>query len=274
MTRPPQTFGQLVKHWRGRRRLSQLALACEAGISPRHLGFLEVGRSRPSRDMVLTVSEALDIPLREQNTLLLAAGFAPHFPQTALGEERAWAPNKAIEFILERHEPNPVVVLDRNWNVLRANRAFGRLKAAALDLPKDAPLPDFEGQNLAAAVLDNEALLSILANAGEICHFFLKALRRDWAGAPGDKTLETLIERYEVACRERFPGAADRPARIEEPLLSVDFILGEEIVRLFSTITVLGTVQDALLEELRIETFFPADDASARILDRIAAERP
>src|SRR5687767_8579598 len=138
----PSTVGRLIQHWRRARKKSQLALAVQAGVSARHLGFLEIGRANPSREMVLLLAGVLDVPLRERNGLLLAAGYAPMYRETGLDAPEMQHARKAVEMILQHQEPYPAVVMDRHWNMLTCNAAAERFFAQLVSLPASGPRPN------------------------------------------------------------------------------------------------------------------------------------
>jgi hypothetical protein len=229
------------------------------------LSFLESGRTGPSREMVLRLCAALDVPLRQQNALLLAAGFAPAWRESDLAAPELAKVNAALDYMLAQQEPYPAFVVDRRWNLLRANDGARRLVTFLLGaLPTGAV-------NLADALLSPEALRPLIANWEEVALYFLRGVQAD-ALADGTSETAALLQRL-----LGYPGlpVLSQGAPVEEaraPVLVVHFRRGETSLRLFTTIATLGTAHDITLEEMRIECFFPADDASTRLLNDWAVE--
>jgi transcriptional regulator with XRE-family HTH domain len=254
-------FGRLLKEWRGRRGFSQLDLAVAARTTQRHLSFVESGRATPSREMILRLAATMDLPLRQQNALLFAAGYAPVWRERDLSMPELAAVNKALDFMLDQHEPYPAFVVDRRWNLLRANRGALKLTEFLTGLaPADAPS---EPVNLAVALVSSDGLRPFIANWDEVALHFLRGVQAD---AHADGTPETadllkrLMEYPDVAAlSEVLP-----PDPGQSPVLPVHFRCGETSLRLFTTIATLGTPHDVTLQEVRIECFFPMDDASAQ----------
>jgi transcriptional regulator with XRE-family HTH domain len=260
-----RAVGELLRHWRKRRRMSQMELALEAEISSRHLSFIETGRSKPGRDVVLVLASALEVPLRERNLLLAAAGHAPAYRETSLDDAQMESVRRALGFLMERHEPYPAVVLDPWWNVLMSNEAILRLSAWLLGVPLNAEA--FRGLNLLRAMFDPQQLRPYIANFDVAAPLLLARVNRD---AVFDERAQQLLEELRA-----YP---DLPPDWREPLLDTPRLLiplelykDDQRVALFSTITTLGTAQDITLQEIRVETFFPADDASDRALRRVSA---
>jgi transcriptional regulator with XRE-family HTH domain len=253
----PPTVGRLLQQWRRTRNKSQLGLALQAGISARHLGFVEVGRSRPSREMVLLLAGVLDVPLRERNTLLLAAGYAPSYRETHLGAPEMEHGARAIELILQHQEPYPAVVMDRHWNLLTANGAAAWFFGLFLELPKDRP------PNILRLMFDPAGMRPYVANWEQVAEALIQRAHREaLGGAPDAATvgfIEELLAYPGVPKRWRSPGLLAVP----RPYLALDFRKGSLSMSFFSTVTTLGTPLDVTLQELRIECFFPADDQTA-----------
>jgi transcriptional regulator with XRE-family HTH domain len=254
--------GVLLREWRAARRMSQLALALEAGTSSRHLSYVETGKAQPSREMVSRLAEALDMPLRERNALLLAAGFAPEYAETRLDAPELAQVRRAVEFILEHQEPYPAFVLNRRWDVLLANRAAGRVA--------DFLIGGTRHDNMVRQFFDPADMRAAVHNWEEVAGDLVRHLHDEVAAAPSDPRARELLE--EVL---RYPGV---PARWRErelsspppPLLTVVFRKGERELRFFSAITTFGTPRDVTLDELRIECAFPADDATAEACRMLA----
>jgi transcriptional regulator with XRE-family HTH domain len=258
-----QPWGDLLREWRQRRRMSQLDLACEAEISTRHLSFLETGRSQPSRDMVLHLAEHLEVPLRERNMLLVAAGFAPVFAERPLGDPALQAARKAIDLVLAGHEPYPALAVDRHWTLVAANAAVARLMAAADAALLRPPV------NVLRVSLHPNGLAPRIANLAEWRAHLLARLRRQ-VEASADPVLAELAR--ELAA---YPAPADRrttrPADYGGVLVPLQLAaVGGGILSLLSTTTVFGTPLDITLSELTLEAFYPADADTAAALGRLA----
>ena len=269
MDRAANSFGERLRWWRDRRGLSQLALAGAAATTQRHLSFLESGRTAPSRTMVLRLADALDLPLRQQNALLLAAGFAPAWRQRDLAAPELAEVNRALTFMLEQQEPYPAFVVDRRWNLLRANDGAGRLVEFLLG-PAPPPAPGAPPPNLAEALLAQDALRPFIVNWQDTARFFLRGVQADAAADGTAETAELLARLLS------FPGLpalyeALPPEEVKAPVLAIDFRKGETAFRLFTTIATLGTPLDVTLQEIRVECFFPADEPSRALLHAWAA---
>lgn len=267
MTQASTRFGPRLRWWRDRRGRSQLDLAADAGTTQRHLSFLESGRATPSREMILRLAAALDLPLRQQNELFRAAGYAPVWRESDLSAPELARVNSALDYMLAQQEPYPAFVVDRRWNLLRANAGAGRLVEF---LTGAAPAVTAEPVNLAVALVAPDGLRPLIVNWEEVATYFLRGVQSD---AIADATPETgeLLTRLLA-----FPGvpALSRGLAQEDaraPVLSIHFRRAETSLRLFTTIATLGTPQDVTLQEIRIECFFPADDATARIFHDWAA---
>jgi transcriptional regulator with XRE-family HTH domain len=250
--------GELLRHWRTHRRLSQLDLAGLADVSARHLSFLENGRARPSRAMLLRLSEMLEVPLRERNRLLLAGGYAPAYTESAVTSPRMAGVWQAVRQVLSGHEPYPAVVVDRFWNLLDAN--------AAVDLMIDmcAPWLLEPPANILRAGLHPQGLAPHIANLGEWRAHLLGRLRRH-AAVTADADLKALYDELSAyPCKDpepeiESPGAGDvvTPLRLRTPVGELAF---------FSTIATFGIPADITVAELAIESFFPADPFTADVL--------
>lgn len=255
MTMSPAFPSRLI-WWRKHRGLSQLQLALAAGCSQRHVSFLELGRTRPSREMVMRLAETMTLPLRQSNELLLAAGFAPAWQESRL-DDAALAPVRlALDHILDQQEPFPAVVVDRRWNLLQANRG-----AAALVEFLAGPIEPGSSVNLADALAAPDVLRPFLANWPEVVCYFLRSVEAD-AAADGTAETAALLQRL-----RGYPGvqelvSAGTPLAAEGPVLPMHFKKDGIELRLFTTIATLGAPQDITLQELRIENFFPLDEAT------------
>ncbi len=260
-TGSPQ-IGTLIRTWRERRRYSQLSLAIEADISQRHLSFLESGRSRPSRDMLLRLSEQLAIPLRERNALLVAGGFAPHYPQHKLDAPEMSAVREAVERILTGHLPHPALAVDRYWTLLSANNAVHALLAGV-----EPSLLSGE-VNVLRASLHPGGLAPRIANFSEWRHHVLMRLEHD-TEVSCDARLAEL--RDELASYPVPAGMSARPPVLRESGIAVPLRLKspEGELSFVGTTTVFGSAVDITLADLVIEAFFPADASTAEVMARM-----
>lgn len=253
-------FGPLLREWRLARRLTQQALAELAEISTRHLSFLENGRAQASREMALVLGNALDLPLRERNMLLAAAGFAPVYRETALDAAPMLHVRKALDRMLEQQEPYPALVMDRAWNVLRMNDGCTRLFARLL---AGRPLGGEMLGNLGHALFHPEGLRSVVVDWPELAAVMLERLHREAAIDPQSRALRDALLAYEgVAELPKSSLAAVPPVAIPVHLRAPD---GGE-ARLFTMLTTLGTPLDVTAQELRVELYFPLDAASEAFL--------
>lgn len=255
--------GELLRDWRQRRRRSQLDLALDAEVSARHLSFLETGRARPSREMLLRLAEHLEVPLRERNTLLMAAGYAPAYAATSLDEPEMAAARQAIEMLLAGHEPYPALAVDRHWNLVTANRALALLlEGVAPDL-LSPPV------NVLRLSLHPDGVAARIENLGQWREHALARLRQQ-VEATADPQLESLLEEL-----RGYPIPDGRAGRREHVVHGgVAFPLrirtAAGVLAFFTTTTVFGTATDVTLAELAIESFFPADADTAEALRRAA----
>jgi transcriptional regulator with XRE-family HTH domain len=248
-------LGAQLRHWRARRGLSQLALALEMGVSQRHLSFVESGRSPPSRALLLRIANALDVPLRDRNALLVAAGFAPAYADDAWDAQEMRVVTRALERLLRQHEPFPALVLDRQWNVLQANAAAPRLFGRFADL--DAwPRP----RNLLQLLLDPAALRPAMHDWPALAAALLGRLRREASGVALDDA--TARHAAALAALAREAGADDEDAAGARglPVVPVGFVDGAHVRRYFSMVATVGTPRAAAAQDLRVECMFPADD--------------
>jgi transcriptional regulator with XRE-family HTH domain len=263
---PEARAGALLREWRAARRLSQLDLSLAADVSARHLSYVETGKAQPSRDMVIRLADALEMPLRERNALLTAAGYASMFPETSLSKPELAQVRRAIEFILEQQEPYPAFVLNRRWDVLMANRAAARVNRFVLGGRDSAH------QNLLRYFFDPDDLRGAVVNWEEVAGDIIRHLHSAVAAAPTDAAIRALLD--EVLA---YPGVLTRWRTRElgaspMPLLTVRFRKDEQELGFFSTFTTFGTSRDVTIDELHIECCFPVDDASAELCRRLARE--
>jgi transcriptional regulator with XRE-family HTH domain len=263
---PNGNFGSLLRHWRSVRRVSQLDLALQADISTRHLSCVETGRSQPSRDMVMRLAEALEIPLRERNALLLAAGYAPLYRHTVLEAPELEAARRAVELLMAQLEPNPVLVLDRHWNTLRMNAGAKRFLALFPGCDSGTP------HNGVRLVFQPHGLRPFIENWELVAARILRRLQREARDNPSDETLKRFLEELlsypDVPNRWRMLDLDGTPSAF----LTINYRWKNLTLRLFSALTTLGTPLDVELQELRIESFFPADEATRRVLNRLSEE--
>lgn len=252
--------GDLIRQWRQRRRLSQLDLAGDAEVSTRHLSYVETGRSLPSREMVLRLAERLQVPLRERNRLLTAAGYAPMFPERRLDDPALAAARRAVDLVLKGHEPFPALAVDRHWTMVAHNRTVLLL----LDgLPPEVLQPPV---NVLRLSLHPRGLAPRILNLAQWRAHLLARLRQQ-IDATGDETLAALLD--ELAA---YPAPADSPHDpAMEPAIVVPLQLQTPFGALsfIGTTTVFGQPMDVTVSELALETFFPADDATAQALRRL-----
>jgi transcriptional regulator with XRE-family HTH domain len=252
-------FGVLLRDWRARRRLTQMELALDADVSARHLSFVETGRSKPSRDLVLQLADHLEVPLRERNALLLAAGYAPAYAERPLGDEAMAPVRDALERLLKGHEPFPAVAVDRQWELVAAN-------GPALALLTDGVAPELlePPANTLRVSLHPDGLAPRIANLAEYSSHLLHLVPRE-AAATADPALVALHGEL-----SGYPGVDSSP-RPHDPANSLFIPLrlttadGPELT-FFSTIARFGTALDVTVAELAVESFFPADEATAAAL--------
>ncbi len=263
----PPPFGEHLRHWRQHRRLSQLALAHEAEVSTRHLSFVETGRAVPSREMVLRLSERLEIPLRERNALLVAAGYAPMYRERALADPALDATRQAVELLLKSHEPFPALAIDRHWNLVAANRMLPHLLAQADVALLQPPV------NVLRLSLHPQGLASSIVNLLQWRGHLFERLRQQIT-ATADPVLAALLEElraYPVptcATQQRLDG---EHAGVVIPL---QFRTAAGVLTFISTTTVFGTAVDVTLQELAMETFFPADAFTREALQALHLQLP
>jgi transcriptional regulator with XRE-family HTH domain len=254
-------IGDHLRAWRQRRRLSQLDLALEAEISTKHLSFLETGRSQPSRDMVLKLAEQLEIPLRERNVLLVAAGYAPVFPERPLADPAMQPARKAVDLVLKGHEPYPAIAIDRHWTLVAHNAAIPPLLSVADPSLLRPPL------NVLRLSLHPKGLAPRIANLAEWRAHLLARLRQQ-IDVTADAVLTKLFE--ELAAYPGLDGARSPRTNVNDEYAGVvvplQLATDAGTLSLFSTTTIFGTPVDVTLSELAIESFFPADAATADML--------
>ncbi|MBI1764259.1 MAG: helix-turn-helix transcriptional regulator [Acidobacteria bacterium] len=269
----PNLCGELLRNWRELRRLSQLELALEANVSARHVSFIETGRARPSRAMVLRLANVLDVPLREQNTLLHAAGFAPAYRETSLADPQMAQVRQALELILKQQEPFAALVFDRQWDLVMANAAYARMiqhfspELGAHIAPYAVLAPP--RLNLMRMLFAANGWRPLIANWEAVAKAALTRWRREMQLAgetEGRHLLQEILSYPGVPARWREPDVESA----QDLLIPVELRAGELMLKFFTTLTTLGSPQDITLQELHIEAFHPVDEATAQIVRALA----
>ena len=256
---PPTTaaaVGSLLREWRSRRRVSQLELSSETGVSTRHLSFIETGRARPSREMVMRLAEYLELPLRERNALLLAAGYAPEYAQTPLAADSMRDVRASLQSLVEAHQPCPALVADHAWNLVLANDAA----LAFVDGVPDELITD--PINIIRLLLHPDGLRSRVVNFPAYSDHVMIRLHRQLR-ATGDPAIRDLISEC-----QGYPGIG-RPRGATHaiaPVLAIRLAAGDAVLSFFTVVSTLGAPYDVTLDEIVIESFFPADAATARAI--------
>ncbi len=259
-------FGVHLRHWRTHRRLSQLDLAQEAEVSTRHLSYVETGRAAPSREMVLRLAERLEVPLRERNALLVAAGFAPMYRQRSLDDPAMASARRAIDLVLKGHEPFPALAVDRHWNLVAHNALVPLLMEGAAPELLKPPI------NVLRLSLHPDGVAPRIANLAQWRTHLLERLQQQIA-ATGDAVLQSLHD--ELAAYPAPAVSHDAPA-LDTALSAVavpfQVVMPSGVLSFISTITIFGTPVDVTLQELAVESFFPADEQTAAALVALAAQ--
>ncbi len=262
----------LLRHWRNLRGKSQLDLSLDSGVSQRHLSFIESGRSEPSREKLMAIAQALDIPLRERNTLLLAAGYAPLYADHAWDAPEMQSVTKALDRMLRQHEPFPAVVMDRYWNVLKTNESAPRFFNCFVDMNAR------EGRrNLLHLMFDPEGMRPFLVNWDQAAEALLGRVTREAVGRVVDDTtkqlLATLLAYPGVKTEWKIPHVSSNA-----PVIPLGFAKDDLVLNYFSMVTTVGTPQTIAAQELRIECLFPADEATehhhAKLMCSVDARDP
>lgn len=247
-------LGDLLKEWRGLRRRSQLDVSVDTGISQRQISFIESGRSVPSRSTLMTIAEALDIPLRERNVLLLAAGYAPLYSNAAWNSDEMKSINKALERVLAQHEPYPAIVMDRYWNVLLTNSAAPRFFNCFIDMSA-RPAP----RNMLHLIFDPHGMRPFIANWQSLAKAMIQRVYRETVGHIVDPQTKELVSNLlaypDVQSDWRAPETTGA-----SPMIPITFIKDGAVMSYFSLLTTVGTPQTIAAQELRLECMYPADD--------------
>ena len=253
-------FGRYMKQWRRQRGLSQLDLAVRADVSQRHVSFIETGRSRPREDVVHKVAEALEVPLRDRNILLEAAGLAPSYPEVPLSDGAAAPFRAAIRQMLESHEPYPAYVINRWWDLIDANAAGRRL------FPQTGEGPF----NFVDGFLGPGPMRDMIENFSAVGWMGLRRLRREVADSGPDERLQDLLERAEAYMKD-IPADTENPG--SELVVCPHFRIGNQVIKTVSMVARFGTAREVTLDELRIELVFPRDEV-AEAFFRYSAQTP
>lgn len=252
-------MGELLREWRQRRRLSQLDLAIRADISTRHLSFVETGRSRPTSEMILRLTEQLEVPLRDRNALLLAGGYAPAYPEHGLGEPELTAVRSALRRVLTGHEPYPAVLVNRWWELVDANTGIALLTAGAARTLLKPPV------NVLRLSLHPDGMAPRIANLAEWRAHLLARLQRQ-AAATGDARLAELHQEL-----LGYPGGESGSPATTDVVGPLRYRHDDQELSFFSITAVIGTPMDVTVQELAIESFYPADEATAAALQALPA---
>jgi transcriptional regulator with XRE-family HTH domain len=261
---PATHVGRLLREWRAARRLSQLDLALRADVSARHLNRVENAKSQPTVEMITRLADALDMPLRERNTMLVAAGYAPKYSETDLRAPAMSLVRRAIECILDQQEPYPAFITDVYWDVLMTNRALTRLFGWLRDHARIH-------NNILRQIFDPSDMRQVIHNWDEVAEDVIKLLHDQVAATPSDTKARALLD--EVLA---YPGVPDRLrtrdlSAAPVPLLTCEFQKDDTVLRFFSTITTFATPRDVTIEGLRIECLFPVDDVTAELCRALAS---
>lgn len=260
----PENFCQLMKSWRAKSGVSQLELALRCEVSQKHVSFLESARSRPSKLMVMLICEALNIPLRDRNSLLLSAGFSPSYKETSLTEPELAAVDQALTMMLDQQEPYPAMVVDRLFNVLRANQGAMQMQFMLYGVDKPEDLPP-TASNVLRGLFHPDGFRRHIANWEDLAPCVLRRLQSEVYANGGDPELQALLDEMTQCDGVPADWKQHVPGGWHAPILTVDVEKDGKRFRFFSTIATLGTPQDVTLEEIRIECYFPADDETRRL---------
>jgi transcriptional regulator with XRE-family HTH domain len=268
-------LGRLLRHWRDIRGKSQIELSLDTGVSQRHLSFIESGRSAPSRQTLVNVAQALDVPFRDRNELLVAAGFAPIYKEDAWNAEEMGSVTRALDRILHHHEPFPAIVMDRHWNVFMRNASALRFFGAFIDLAVH-PGP----RNMLHLMFDPAGMRPFIINWQEASKALIQRIHREAVGHTLDERTRELLtsllayDDIDRALRSIDPSASGPTL----PMVPLSFQKDGHVLRYFSMITTVGTPQTITTQELRIESMFPADEATEtahrRLMDRVDKSAP
>ncbi len=263
------TFGDRLRDWRTSRHFSQLALAASAGVSQRHISFLETGRAKPSREMVIHLAATLDVPLRQRNDLLDSAGFAPAYRERGPDDEQLTQVQGVLQRLLDAHHPYPAYIVDRLWNLVAANAIATQLIAIAL--PPGADPSQVQG-NVMRLMFHPAGVRDSVANWEAVAGVLLRRLARDVAERPGDTELAALLEEARGYIDSAAVDVAEAAPQANELLVPIVLMTPLGNLDVFTTIATIGAAHDVTLEELRIETLLPATADAEAILRKLAGE--
>ncbi|WP_250517947.1 helix-turn-helix transcriptional regulator [Caballeronia sp. INDeC2] len=269
---PPGELGDLLRYWRDVRGMSQLGLSLEAGVSQRQISFIESGRSVPGRDTLLTLAQTLDVPLRERNALLLAAGYAPMYSEAPWNAQEMHGVVRALERVVRQHEPFPAIVMDRHWNVLMTNDAAPRFFGCFIDMAaRESP------RNMLHLIFDPQGMRPFVADWDTVARSLLQRVYRESVGHMIDDGTRRLLDEllaYPDVPRD-WKTHHGRSAAPTMPVIPIGFVSEGAVLRYFSMVTTVGAPQNIATQELRLECMFPADDETeARHLQLLAAHAP
>lgn len=259
MNKRASKFPHLLKSWRAKSHVSQLELALRCDVSQKHVSFVESARTKPSRSMVLDFCEALNIPLRDRNALLLAAGYAPEYQESELTEPELAVVDQALDMMLRQQEPFPAMVVDRLFNVVRANHGALKLQRMLFDVEKPNDLPPIAG-NILRSLFHPSGYRGYIANWADIAPYFLRQLRDEILAHNNPQDLQALLQELRTCDGVSEDWMKYQPGQWQAPILTIDIMKDNLELSLFSTIATLGTPLDITLQEIRIECYFPADE--------------
>jgi len=254
-------LGVLLRRWREARNKSQIALSLDAGVSQRHLSFIEIGRSSPSRATLLVIADALNVPFRDRNALLLAAGYAPMYPAAGWDDSEMRRVTEALKRLLRQHEPFPAVVLDRYWNVVLSNAAAPRFFGSFVDLSA-RPTP----RNLLHLMFDPDGLRPFIVNWEDVARSLIQRVYREAVGGIADERSQELVDSllaYPGAKLQWRAGAVSDGAS-DLPVIPITFVKDGETIGYFSMLTTVAAPQSVATQELRVESMFPVDEESEK----------
>jgi len=249
-------FGDGLKDWRTRRRCSQLDLGLNADVSARHISFLETGRSHPSRSMVLTLCDALDVPKHARNQLMTSAGFAPAYASRRIEEDDMTPVRQAVDWMLQRHAPYPALAMDRHWNVVSFNKP-AQLLLTGMGVE--------EGDSLLAVLAENQTVRNAIINLEEVVHHTIERLRTESSHLGGDPVLDAAI----VTLRQFANDNQQVATHVLPAFIPARYRLNGQEFSFFSTFTQFGTAEDIALSEMKIEMMFPADEQTRALLEAL-----
>lgn len=265
---PPGELGDLLRYWRDVRGVSQLDLSLEAGVSQRQISFIESGRSVPGRQTILTLAQTLDVPLRERNALLLAAGYAPVYSEAPWNAQEMHSVIRALERVVRQHEPFPAIVMDRHWNVLMTNDSAPRFFNHFIDMAsREAP------RNMLHLIFDPQGMRPFVDDWENVSRSLLQRVYRESVGHVIDDSTTRLLD--ELLAYPDVPndwkahhGPSSTPTM---PVIPLGFVSEGVVLRYFSMVTSVGTPQTVAAQELRLECMFPADDATEALHQQLLA---